>query len=137
MPLPSGADFRSELESLRSETPPGFAVGYSGDWGAADALLAGADAWYSVVAGLLPAEALALTRAAQSRDVEKVRTINTAFEPLWSLFKEFGSFRVMFAIAETLDLGRFEPPRPVLGLQERARQRVKEALNALGSVSSL
>ncbi|WFU09362.1 dihydrodipicolinate synthase family protein [Rhizobium sp. CB3090] len=137
MPLPSGGDLRSELESLRSETQSGFAIGYSGDWGAADALLAGADAWYSVVAGLLPAEALALTRAAQSGDIEKARTINGAFEPLWSLFKEFGSFRVMFAIADALDLGRFEPPRPVLRLTASARQRVTEALNMLGSVSGL
>jgi len=130
MPLPANADFASEVRSIRQRTPPSFTIGYSGDWGAADALLAGADAWYSVVAGLLPGEALALASAARSGDVERAKSIDKAFEPLWLLFKEFGSFRVMYAIAETLGLGSFAPPRPVLGLPIEARNRVENALRA-------
>ena len=87
-------DFRGEIERLRTITPDGFAVGYSGDWGAADALLAGCDAWYSVVVGLMPAPALALTRAAQAGDSAEAARINDAFQPLWELFRAFGSFRV-------------------------------------------
>lgn len=131
MPLPANGAFSAELQSLRQGTPPTFAIGYSGDWGAADALIAGADAWYSVVAGLLPDEALELTKAAQSGDVERAKQIDKAFEPLWSLFKEFGSFRVMYAIAEALGLGSFDPHLPVLGLQMEARGRVKSALDEL------
>jgi len=44
MPLPADGDFAGELTRLRSRTPDSFAIGYSGDWGAAKALLAGADA---------------------------------------------------------------------------------------------
>lgn len=133
MPLPANGDFAEEIASLRSVTSDDFAVGYSGDWGAADALLAGANGWYSVVAGLLPAEALKLTRAAQAGEVGETRRINDAFAPLWALFREFGSFRVMYTIADLLGLGRCSPPRPVLGLSEAARGRVREALESLSA----
>lgn len=133
MPLPANGDFRAEIASLRAVTPADFAVGYSGDWGAADALLAGADGWYSVAGGLLPAEALKLTRAAQAAEAAEAKRIDDAFAPLWALFREFGSFRVMYAIADLIGLGRFSPPRPVLGLPEQARGRVREALESLGA----
>jgi len=129
MPLPQGGDFEGEIGRLRQETPKGFAIGYSGDWGATAGLLAGADAWYSVVAGLLPAEALALTRAAQAGDAAEAERLDRKFQPLWSLFKEFGSFRVMFAIAEALDLCRIDPPRPILPLSAAEKARVRSALD--------
>jgi 4-hydroxy-tetrahydrodipicolinate synthase len=128
MPLPQEGDFKGEIALLRTETPKGFSIGYSGDWGAASGLLAGADAWYSVVAGLLPAEALALTRAAQASDTAEAERLDQKFQPLWSLFKEFGSFRVMYAIAEALDLCRIDPPRPILPLPAQERPRVRSAL---------
>ena len=129
MPLPQGGDFEGEIGRLRQETPKGFAIGYSGDWGAAAGLLAGADAWYSVVAGLLPAEALALTRAAQAGDAAEAERLDQKFQPLWNLFKEFGSFRVMYAIAEALDLCRIDPPRPILPLPATEKPRVRSALD--------
>jgi 4-hydroxy-tetrahydrodipicolinate synthase len=133
MPLPTDGNFRAEIETLRRRTPSEFAIAYSGDRGAAGALLAGADAWYSVVAGLMPKEALALTQAAQTGDLDGVKMLNDAFEPLWSLFKEFGSFRVMYIIAEVRGLGRFSPPRPVLDLNPEAKNRVKDAVDAVGA----
>ncbi|GAC1041887.1 dihydrodipicolinate synthase family protein [Rhizobium sp. No.120] len=129
MPLPQGGDFQGEIGRLRQETSKGFAIGYSGDWGAAAALLAGADAWYSVIAGLLTAEALALTRAAQAGNVAEAERLDQKFQPLWSLFKEFGSFRVMYAIAEALDLCRVDPPRPILPLSAAEKPRVRSALD--------
>lgn len=45
MPLPVDGDYADELSKLRSETPEDFSIGYSGDWGAKDALLAGCDAF--------------------------------------------------------------------------------------------
>jgi 4-hydroxy-tetrahydrodipicolinate synthase len=133
MPLPANGDFSGELARLRAMSSDGFAIGYSGDWGAADALLAGCDAWYSVVAGLLPAPALALTRAAQAGNGSEAARINEAFQPLWNLFKAFGSFRVMYVIADVLGLAKLEPPRPILPLSQEARRRVEEALQSLKS----
>lgn len=128
MPLPADGDFTDEIARLRAVTPSGFAIGYSGDWGAADALLAGCDAWYSVIAGLLPVPALKLTQAAATQNLEKAREIDQSFAPLWSLFEEFGSFRVMYVIADLLGLCSIEPPRPILPLTEPARDRVRQAL---------
>lgn len=131
MPLPTGGDVASELRSLRSTTGSGFKVGYSGDWGGAAALLSGGDAWYSVVAGLLPCETLALARAAQAGDATEVERLDGTFRPLWDLFKEFGSFRVMYTIAQVLDLYAADPPRPILPLDVHTRKRVVEALDQL------
>lgn len=135
MPLPVDGDYADELSKLRSETPEDFSIGYSGDWGAKDALLAGCDAFYSVIAGLLPVEALALTRAAQAGNKVEAERINAAFEPLWDLFRTYGSFRVMYVIADLLGLAKIEPPRPILPLAAEARGQVEAALNQLGSLS--
>jgi 4-hydroxy-tetrahydrodipicolinate synthase len=136
MPLPANGDFASEIQRLRGMTPDGFAIGYSGDWGATDAMLAGSDAWYSVVAGLLPAPALALTRAAQVGDHSEAARINEFFQPLWEVFRALGSFRVMYVMADLLGLARIEPPRPILPLSQEARGRVEEALQSLKSAGS-
>jgi 4-hydroxy-tetrahydrodipicolinate synthase len=131
MPLPSHGDFAAKIAELRAVTPADFSIGYSGDWGAAAALLSGADAWYSVVGGLLPAQAQALTRAAQSGNRVEAERLDQAFQPLWSLFKEYGSFRVMYAMAAILDLGDYAPPRPVMPVSETAFEKVKAALVGL------
>lgn len=133
MPLPADGDFGAELSVLRAATSSTFSIGYSGDWGAAAALLAGGDAWYSVVAGLLPAEALALTRAAQAGDAAEAARLDGAFQPLWNLFKEFGSFRVMHVIADLLGLCKVAPPRPILPLSAAVRARVESALDHLAA----
>jgi 4-hydroxy-tetrahydrodipicolinate synthase len=57
--------------------------------------------------------------------------LNNAFEPLWTLFKRYGSFRVMFVIADLLGLARIQPPRPVLPLPKDARDDVRLALERL------
>lgn len=128
MPLPADMDFSEEMARLRALASDGFSIGYSGDWGAADALLCGSDAWFSVVAGLLPVPALKLTRAAQVDDEAETRRINDAFQPFWTLFKEFGSFRVMYAVSDILGLCSDQPPRPVLPLDGSARERAEHAV---------
>ncbi len=131
MPLPPGEDFGGELERLRSTTPSGFTVGYSGDWAVADALLAGADTWYSVVAGLLPVHALALFQASRTGDRAAVRRLDEAFQPLWELFRRFGSLRVMYAMSGLLGLGDLALPRPLLPLPAEAYPRLVTALDGL------
>jgi 4-hydroxy-tetrahydrodipicolinate synthase len=129
MPLPADGDFKTEIARLRAKTPKNFAVGYSGDWGSPAALLAGGDAWYSVVGGLLPEATLKLARAAQAKDVAETGRINTAFQALWALFTEFGSFRVMYVIADILYPGiGIAPPRPVLPPPPEARPRIDAAV---------
>lgn len=131
MPLTADGDYAGEMQRLRAMTPEDFAIGYSGDWGAKDALLAGGACWYSVVAGLLPEPAFALTRAAQAGNAAEAERIDDAFAPLWALFREFGSFRVMFAIAESLGFGPITPPRPIMAREPAYRERVELALRPL------
>lgn len=134
MPLPADRDFAGEIAHLRSLVPPDFLIGHSGDWGAVDALLAGSDAWFSVVAGLLPEPALRLTRAAQAGDTEEARRIDVALAPLWSLFRQFGSFRVVYVLAEALGLGTFAPPRPLLLPGPDIRARIDETLDSIAAL---
>ncbi len=137
MPLPADDGYAAEITKLRSATPDDFAIGYSGDWGAKDALLAGADAFYSVAAGLLPAQSVALVRTAQSGNQAESERINAAFEPLWELFKTFGSFRVMYVIADLLGLAKIEPPRPILPLAAEIHGQVENALAKIKALSSI
>ena len=133
MPLPADGDFEGEIGRLRSSCRDGMMIGYSGDWGAAPALLAGADAWYSVVAGLLPTAALHLTRVALAGDREGALAIDTAFEPLWSLFRAHGSLRVMYLIAEQLGLKPGAPPLPIQPLPSSLREAVAIAIQHISN----
>jgi 4-hydroxy-tetrahydrodipicolinate synthase len=133
LPLPADGDFEGEIGRLRSSCRDGMMIGYSGDWGAAPALLAGADAWYSVVAGLLPTAALRLTRVALAGNREGALAIDTAFEPLWSLFRAHGSLRVMYLIAEQLGLKPGAPPLPIQPLPASLREAVAIAIQQISN----
>ncbi|QGU88745.1 dihydrodipicolinate synthase family protein [Erwinia sorbitola] len=132
---PGQADLnQGDVAGLRSLFPAGFAVGYSGDWHAAGALLAGGDLWFSVMGGLLPRQALALTCAAQAGESEKVAELNQQLEPLWQLFQSLSSLRVMYAAADILGICQPELPRPLLGLDSTERRKVEQVLLALPEV---
>lgn len=120
--------------ALRSALPADFAIGYSADWNVPAAIQAGGDCWYSVVAGLLPVPALKLQRAAAAGHTAEVERINGHFEPLWALFRELSSYRVIHAAANILALSNAVLPRPMLPLQTADRARVATAIDALTSV---
>jgi 4-hydroxy-tetrahydrodipicolinate synthase len=128
---PEPSAVAAHLSEFRSLTPEGFSLGYAGDWHSVETLIAGADAWYSVVAGLFPNISMAMVQAAKSNDAVEARRLNASLEPLWSLFKEFSSLRVIYASADILGICRAEPPRPILPLADAARQRVADVLKAL------
>ncbi|GJD52567.1 4-hydroxy-tetrahydrodipicolinate synthase [Methylobacterium crusticola] len=131
-PAPGPGAVASHLAALRAAVPEGFAVGCSVDGNALDALLAGADAWYSVAAGLFPEPCAAIVRAARSGDAAIARRLDAGLRPLWDLFGTFTSLRVVYAAANHLGLCRAAPPRPVLPLPEPARQRVADTIDRLG-----
>ncbi len=131
MPLPKDGDFSGEITRLRSTAPSGFAIGYSGDWGCPAALLAGADCWYSVVAGLFPKQALALTRAAIAGDAAETARLEKTFQPLWDYFKVHGGLRASHAAAGVLGLKVGHLPRPLLPLGPDALPGIEQAIAAL------
>jgi 4-hydroxy-tetrahydrodipicolinate synthase len=127
-----GADaVAAHLAKLRETMPPGFAIGYSADWNAAEGLLAGADAWYSVLGGILPGPCLRIVRAAKAGDTVEARRLNAMLEPVWALFREFTSLRTVYAMANLLGLTDADPPRPILPLGNDARRRIAEAIGTL------
>lgn len=128
LPLPA-RDIDSDLAEFR-RAAPGLSIGYSGDWGCKDALLAGADCWYSVVGGLFPESAAALTAAAQRGDRDEAERRNAAFAPLWDLCRKGGSLRVIYAAANILGLTEAQPPLPLLGLTSAERADLAAILAA-------
>lgn len=132
-PVSGGVEaVRQRVESLRALVSPTVTLGISGDPVATEALLAGCDTWYSVLAGTLPDPCRAIVDAARAGDIARALAISESFSPLWDLFDAHGSYRVVSALAEELGLvGGDNLPRPVLGLDERSRDRVREAVRAL------
>lgn len=120
-----------DLVEQRAGAPQGFSIGFSGDSLCAEALIAGADAWYSVLAGILPAPCVMIARAVAREDMDEAREINAALAPVWTLFKTHTSLRVVYAMADLLGLTQAAPPLPIQPLSARARQEVEAVLKAL------
>ncbi|TQL40821.1 4-hydroxy-tetrahydrodipicolinate synthase [Leucobacter komagatae] len=135
-PVPTSPDAaRATLAHYREHVSNVVTLGVSGDGSAAAGLLSGCDAWYSVLAGVLPRECQALTLAARAGDSVTAHAISARFAPLWELFATHGSLRVVTAVAEVLGLiGSGSLPHPVRGLDAVGRRAVLRALEAAGVV---
>ncbi|WP_062386604.1 dihydrodipicolinate synthase family protein [Demequina iriomotensis] len=121
------------VATIRAAVPEHVTIGVSGDAFGATGLNAGCDAWYSVIAGTLPAPALAISRAAQAGRDAAVTAESERLAPLWALFAEFGSLRVTAAIAEHLGLAQPRSlPLPIQGLTHEQRDRVARVVDELG-----
>jgi 4-hydroxy-tetrahydrodipicolinate synthase len=104
----------------------------SGDASGSNGLLAGCDAWYSVIAGLFPQAALAITRAARAGNAQEARQLADRLAPLWTLFSQYGSVRVIAAAAELRGLVAAPSlPLPLRSLEGDARQRLHAVLDEL------
>lgn len=124
---------KERVARLRALIPSEVTIGISGDAAATTGLLAGCDAWYSVIGGLYPEAALALTRAAQSGDVQQAKALSAALEPIWALYRDYsGSLRVAATIAElTSRVSQPCLPQPLQTLQGDARKRVEAVIEEL------
>lgn len=123
---------RARVERLRALIPAHVTIGVSGDASAANGLLAGCDAWYSVIAGLFPQAALAITCAVRAGKAQKARELSDRLAPLWGLFSQFGSVRVIAAAAELGGLVAAPSlPLPLRSLEGDARQRLHAVLDEL------
>ncbi|MFN3599914.1 MAG: dihydrodipicolinate synthase family protein [Dietzia sp.] len=128
-PVPA---FTDRLRVLRQTVHDDVTLGVSGDAFASDALLGGADVWYSVVGGTLPEPAVALTRAAQRGDRAEADAIAARFAPLWELFGRYGSYRVVAHLAVLLGLtDTVAVRRPVRPLADAAVAELRALLPGL------
>ncbi len=130
-PALPGDQVGANLADLRERVPAAFSLGYSADPNCAEAMLAGADCWHSVLGGMFPATTLALCRAAQSGDAVEARRLNARLEPVWRLFRDFTGLRLTYAAANILGLTTAQPPRPILPLSSAARRQVAETIERL------
>jgi 4-hydroxy-tetrahydrodipicolinate synthase len=121
------------IAALRAVLPENVSLGVSGDEFATAGLTAGADVWFSVVGGLLPEPAVAIVRAVAVGDATTAAALSARMEPLWVLFRRYGSLRVVSAAAEILGLTSTPNlPLPLHGLDPAARHELAEALHHLG-----
>lgn len=119
------------VTDLRARVAADFSIGFSGDWNAAAAMLAGGDTWYSVLAGVFPADCLRITRAAQAGESGEVLRLNQRLEPVWHLFRTYSSYRVVHLAAAIAGFTLGHPPRPVLPLPAEAAKEVERVLGDL------
>jgi len=129
-PAPIDGKFDQQMSRLRSVLPKNFVLGYSGDATISAALKAGADAWYSVLAGTLPNLAAELWNA-RNNEV-KLSHLNDKLTPLWKIFGEYGGIRVIYEIANMTGLGPVKLPRPLLPLDKTAITEIERALTFAG-----
>nr|WP_300313192.1 dihydrodipicolinate synthase family protein [Halomonas sp.] len=124
---------KARVDRLRALIPAHVTIGVSGDVLAATGLNAGCDAWYSVIGGLFPKTALAITRAAQKGDAHQAMRLSERLQPLWELFGQYGgSLRVMAAAAELQGLVESPClPLPLKALEGPSRQKLATLLEAL------
>lgn len=128
------AEARARIAQLAALLPEDVSLGVSGDAFGAAGLLSGCDAWYSVIAGILPDETAAIARAAQAGDAQEAQRRSDLLQPVWDLFAAHGSLRVAASIAEHLRLAaRPSLPRPVRGLTDAQHAEVAAALDTLGT----
>lgn len=111
-----------DLSQVRARLPETVTLGIAGDWRAASALQAGFDVWYSVLGGLFPQTALAIARSKETAQSERL-------EPLWELFRHYGSLRVIAAAAEMM--GKVAAPAlpfPLQAVQGEPREALARLL---------
>ncbi|WP_106478017.1 dihydrodipicolinate synthase family protein [Phytohalomonas tamaricis] len=122
---------RARVERLRTLIPSHVTIGVSGDPMAATGLNAGCQAWYSVIGGLFPQTALAITRASQAGDTQEALRLSERLHPLWASFSQHGgSLRVAATAAELM--GLVTPPclpLPLNALKGTDRQTLSRLLH--------
>ncbi len=110
---------------LRDKIPNHVTIGISGDALAATGLNAGCEIWYSVIGGIFPNVALALTKAARTGDAALAIQLSDNLTALWNSFKNNGgSLRVVAAIAEEMGLVSAPSlPLPLYSIQGDERKK--------------
>ena len=126
------AQASARVASLRAVIPGHVSIGVSGDAAAVNGLNAGCELWYSVMGGLFPRTARALVQASRSEQSERGLKESARLEPLWALFREYGSLRVIATAAEVLGHAAANClPLPLKGLDGPSTQRVAQVLKTL------
>lgn len=121
---------KARVERLRALIPSHVTIGVSGDAFGAAGLNAGCEAWYSVVGGLFPSQTLAICRAARAGEADEAVRLSAQLEPLWAMFRRYGSLRVIAAAAELQGVVSSPClPLPLKALEGDVRQELAALLS--------
>ncbi|MGR3484785.1 MAG: dihydrodipicolinate synthase family protein [Paracoccaceae bacterium] len=121
-PAPNG-DFAGALAARRAASP-GASLGFSGDAFAAPAIAAGCDAFYSVLAGMVP--------RAMQQQWDSGGTDDAPLAPLMALAKRHGTIRLAYGAAPMLGLPPAALPAPLRPLPDDALDELDAALSHAG-----
>lgn len=123
----------ARVARLRALVPAQVSIGVSGDKFGATGLSAGCEVWYSVIGGIFPKTALAITRAAQAGDAAEAARLSARLQPLWDLFGKYkGSLRVIAAAAGLMGLAQ-QPclPLPLQAISGADREQLAQLIDTL------
>jgi 4-hydroxy-tetrahydrodipicolinate synthase len=133
IPAPPIDEAATRIPQLRELIGANAVLGVSGDELAAPSMLAGAPTWFSVIGGLLPDQALAITTAAREADTQQAIEASDQLSGFWELFETHGSLRVIAAAAARLGVTQeVNLPRPLRPLDPAAQHRLAHVLASLG-----
>ena len=76
-----------------------IAPGYAVDANCCEAMIGGASAWYSTLAGTLPEYLVPVMKAIKEGDREYARQLNKKLAPLYALMKQHSGYRLVHALA--------------------------------------
>lgn len=126
---PDPARFSDRVGKLRAALPAHVSLGVSGDAFAVEGLISGCQVWYSVMGGLFPEVAVNITRHALVGRKSEAQKASTDLEPLWAMFRKFGSLRVIAAAASIVGLAEKNClPLPLKVPGEDAFQELSEII---------
>lgn len=129
---PDKESYLKRIRKLKVALPERVSLGISGDAFAAPALTAGCDTWFSVTGGLFPQAAMNITHKALNGMSDEAASYSLALEPLWDLFRQYGSLRVMASAAAILGLtAETCLPLPLTMPDGEARNKISQVLQRL------
>ena len=95
---------KMRVSQLRGLLPAKVAIGVSGDSLAARGMNAGCDLWFSVLGGLFPQVCQQIIRLSAERQFQQAQGAADRLAPLWALFAQYGSLRVVAELAIKMSL---------------------------------
>ncbi|MBF7075068.1 dihydrodipicolinate synthase family protein [Glaciecola sp. MH2013] len=104
-------------------------AGYAVDANCCEAMIGGASAWYSTLAGTLPELLVPVVKAIKDGDITKARALNQANQPIYALMKQYTGYRAMHVFANIRGW-QCELPSPLdLPIIEKAKELITEAIS--------
>ncbi|WP_115718777.1 dihydrodipicolinate synthase family protein [Gallaecimonas mangrovi] len=118
------------IKRLAPQLPSDISLGVAGDALAANAIVEGAAHWHSVLAGTFPAPCMAISQLLFAGNNKQGLAQARSLAPLWALFSQYGSLKVMAVAASLMGVAAQTLPKPLLAISEKGKNEVYGVLKA-------